>query len=54
MSAASRTSADHGHARDLAVHGRPSIGICATEFARWETSRRPASRTKFATTLEPP
>ena len=32
---------------DLPVHPRSA-------FARLETSRRPASRTKFATTLEPP
>ena len=39
--------ADEREAGDLAVHARSAL-------ARLETSRRPASRTKFATTLEPP
>src|SRR3954469_20152000 len=39
--------ADEREARDLPVHARSA-------FARLETSRRPASRTKLATTLEPP
>ena len=41
------TSADERDAGDLPVHARSA-------FARLETSSRPASRTKFATTLEPP
>ena len=39
--------ADEREAGDLAVHARSAL-------ARLETSRRPPSSTKFATTLEPP
>ena len=39
----------NGEARDLPVHASPR-----SVLARFETSIRPASKTKFATTLEPP
>ena len=44
----------HGDTSDLLVHERPSSENCETEFARCESRRRPASRMKLATTLEPP
>ena len=47
ISAATRPIADEREAGDLAVHARSAL-------ARLETSRRPPSSTKFATTLEPP
>src|SRR6478736_6645535 len=45
---------DDGDTSDLTVHGCAPNASWLEAFAGCETSRRPASRTKLATTLDPP